>query len=73
MQIVSKAFTPIRWQASRLIRRIPFGLGYRVHFGQDGSRLVALLRGGTKKRRSNGIEQAKRHWDDCKSRKRKGD
>lgn len=54
-------------------RRIPFGPGYRVYFGQDGNTLVILLCGGTKKRQSKDIEQAKRHWDDYKNRKKQGD
>jgi putative addiction module killer protein len=54
-------------------RRIPFGPGYRVYFGQDGDRLVILLCGGTKKRQSKDIEQAKTFWDEYKNRKRKGD
>ena len=29
-------------------RRITFGPGYRVYFGQDGEKLVILLCGGTK-------------------------
>jgi len=53
-------------------RRIPFGPGYRVYFGQDGDKLVILLCGGTKKRQSKDIEQAKAFWDDYKSRKQKG-
>ena len=31
-------------------RRINFGPGYRVYFGQEAQRLVILLVGGTKKR-----------------------
>ena len=54
-------------------RRITFGPGYRVYFGQDGDKLVILLCGGTKKRQSRDIEQAKAFWDDYKSRKQKGD
>jgi putative addiction module killer protein len=54
-------------------RRITFGQGYRVYFGQDGDKLVILLCGGTKKRQSKDIEQAKTFWDDYKSRKQKGD
>ena len=54
-------------------RRITFGPGYRVYFGQDGDKLVILLCGGTKRRQSKDIEQAKAFWDDYKNRKQKGD
>ena len=54
-------------------RRIPFGPGYRVYFGQDGGKLVILLCGGTKTRQSKDIAQAKAYWDDYKARKQKGD
>jgi len=54
-------------------RRIPFGPGYRVYFGQDGDTLVILLCGGTKKRQAKDIERAKAFWDNYKSRKQKGD
>ena len=54
-------------------RRITFGPGYRVYFGQDGEKLVILLCGGTKKRQSKDIEQAKAFWDNYKSRKLKRD
>lgn len=51
-------------------RRITFGPGYRVYFGQDGNKLVVLLNGGTKKRQSKDIEQAQIFWADYKRRKR---
>ena len=54
-------------------RRITFGPGYRVYFGKDGDKIVILLCGGTKKRQSKDIEQAKVFWDDYKNRKKKGD
>lgn len=54
-------------------RRITFGPGYRVYFGRDGDKLVILLCGGTKKRQSKDIEQAKAYWDDYKTREKKGD
>ncbi len=53
-------------------RRIDFGPGYRVYFGQDGQRLVILLVGGTKKRQQRDIEQARAYWQDYKHRKQKG-
>ncbi|TVQ88179.1 MAG: addiction module protein [Chromatiaceae bacterium] len=37
-------------------RRIDFGPGYRVYFGQDGQRLVILLVGGTKTRQQRDID-----------------
>jgi putative addiction module killer protein len=54
-------------------RRIDFGPGYRVYFGQDGQRLVILLIGGTKKRQQQDIEQAKTYWRDYKQRRKEGD
>ena len=54
-------------------RRITFGPGYRVYFGKDGDKLVILLCGGTKKRQSKDIEQAKAFWGDYKIRKQMGD
>ena len=54
-------------------RRITFGPGYRVYFGKDGDKIVILLCGGTKKRQSKDIEQAKAFWDYYKNRKKKGD
>lgn len=53
-------------------RRIDFGPGYRVYFGQDGARLVVvLLAGGTKKRQQRDIDAAKTMWADYKHRKKK--
>jgi putative addiction module killer protein len=53
-------------------RRIDFGPGYRVYFGQDGQRLVVLLAGGTKTRQQGDIGQARAYWQDYKHRKQKG-
>lgn len=52
-------------------RRITFGPGYRLYFGQDGKKLVVLLTGGTKKRQSKDIEQAQTFWADYKERKKR--
>jgi putative addiction module killer protein len=41
---------------------IDFGPGYRVYFGLDGSELVVLLIGGTKKTQRRDIETAKQYW-----------
>ena len=53
-------------------RRITFGPGYRLCFGQDGQKLIVLLTGGTKKRQSKDIEQAQACWADYKRRKKGG-
>jgi putative addiction module killer protein len=52
--------------------RIDFGPGYRIYFGKDGSTIVILLAGGTKKRQHRDIEDAKRRWQDYKDRKKGG-
>lgn len=49
--------------------KIDFGPGYRVYFGKDGTELVILVGGGTKKRQSRDIEEAKERWADYKKRK----
>jgi len=51
--------------------KIDFGPGYRVYFGYDGSKVVILLAGGTKKRQDKDIETAKKRWADYKARKKK--
>ena len=49
--------------------RVDFGPGYRLYFGQDGDDLVILLGGGTKKRQSRDIAQARTHWKAYKQEK----
>ena len=51
-------------------RRIDYGPGYRVYFGQDGAELVVLLVGGSKKRQQQDIEQAKALWAEYKARRK---
>jgi len=50
--------------------RIDFGPGYRVYFGWDGTEIVILLGGGTKKRQQRDIEDAQSCWRDYKKRKK---
>lgn len=50
--------------------RIDFGPGYRVYFGQDGSTLIILLGGGSKKGQQRDIVLAQQRWADYKRRKR---
>ena len=49
--------------------RIDFGPGYRVYFGEDGSRIVVLLCGGDKASQSKDIESAKKFWTEYLSTK----
>ena len=42
--------------------RMFFGSGYRVYFGEHGSKLVVLLSGGDKDTQPQDIKQAKLYW-----------
>ena len=42
--------------------RIDFGPGYRVYYGREGSLVVVLLCGGSKKSQARDIVTAQRHW-----------
>jgi len=44
--------------------RIDFGPGYRVYFGQAGSRTIVLLCGGDKSTQKTDIKKAQRYWAD---------
>jgi putative addiction module killer protein len=50
--------------------KIDYGPGYRVYFGVDGKELVILVGGGTKKRQSSDIKNARNHWADFEKRKK---
>lgn len=50
--------------------RLPHGPGYRIYLGRDGSRLVILLYGGTKRRQEADIARAKDLWRACLSERR---
>jgi len=52
--------------------KLAYGAGHRVYFGKDGTELVILLGGGTKKRQSGDIKKARELWVTYKARKRKG-
>ena len=49
--------------------RIDRGPGYRIYFGWDGTVLVILLGGGTKRRQQSDIEAALHRWRDYKATK----
>lgn len=42
--------------------RIDFGPGYRVYYGRDGSSVVVLLCGGTKRTQARDIVTAQAYW-----------
>ena len=48
--------------------RIHLGPGYRIYFGQQGSRCVLLLCGGDKRTQAADIMRAKWMWKDWKER-----
>jgi putative addiction module killer protein len=50
--------------------RVDFGPDYRVYFGKDGSEIVILLGGGTKKRQDRDINTAQANWLSYKRRKK---
>ncbi len=53
-----------------LEKKIDYGPGYRIYFGQDGRDLIVLLGGGSKKGQPADIAAAKELWKDYKARKR---
>lgn len=53
--------------------RSDWGPGYRIYFGFDGKELVILVGGGSKKRQTRDIEQARERWHDYKRRKAAGE
>ena len=52
--------------------KIHYGPGYRVYFGEDGSIVVILLSGGTKKLQTRDVKRAVRYWKDYLKRKESG-
>jgi putative addiction module killer protein len=48
-------------------RRLFFGPGYRVYFGESGGNIVVLLCGGDKSSQSRDIENAKAYWQEYQS------
>ena len=47
--------------------KIDFCPGYRVYFGQIGTKCILLLCGGSKKRQSGDIDKAKEYFEDFKN------
>jgi putative addiction module killer protein len=48
--------------------RIDYGSGYRIYFGQRGTRLILLLCGGDKSTQQKDINLAKLYWKDYANR-----
>jgi len=44
--------------------RVMFGPGHRIYFGQEGTRLVLLLMGGSKGTQARDIRRAQQYWRD---------
>ena len=55
----------IRGGGGILELRIDFGPGYRIYFGKNGTSVIVLLAGGSKKGQDRDILRAKRYWIDC--------
>jgi putative addiction module killer protein len=51
-------------------RKVDFGPGYRIYFGQDGHSLVVLLGGSAKKRQPEAIAAAILCWSEYRRRKK---
>ena len=49
--------------------KIDWGPGYRIYLARDGSTIIVLLGGGTKKRQQKDIEGAIDLWESYKQRK----
>jgi putative addiction module killer protein len=47
--------------------RLDFGPGYRIYFGQEGTKVVILLGGGNKKTQGKDIKTAQALWAEFKS------
>ena len=59
----------VKWIGTIGEFRIDWGSGYRVYLGRDGTELIILLAGGTKKRQQADIERAKALFAEYKARK----
>jgi len=53
-------FSNVKSVGGRVLEwEIDYGPGYRIYFGREGDAIVILLGGGSKKRQSNDIRDAK--------------
>lgn len=61
----------IKWFEGIGEYKIDWGPGYRIYLAKDGDDLIVLFGGGTKKRQESDIQEAKRLFQEFKSRKAK--
>ncbi len=54
------------WEA-----RIRFGAGWRIYFGLEGTKIIVLLLGGSKRKQGTDILKAKRLWKEYETSKSK--
>jgi len=50
--------------------RMRTGAGYRIYFGKEGSSVILLLCGGTKRKQQQDINKAQGYWSIYKNRKK---
>lgn len=60
----------IKWFSGIGEFKIDWGAGYRIYLTQEGSRIIILFGGGTKKTQKNDIKQAKELYNEYKQRKK---
>ncbi len=51
--------------------KIDFGPGFRIYFGNADGRLIIILAGGTKRRQSRDVAEARANWKDWKAKNMK--
>ncbi len=63
----------IKWNGSLGWLKINWGQGLRIYLGKEGSQIIVLFYGGTKKRQQADIEKAKNLLQEYRARKRAGE
>ena len=59
----------VKWLRAIGESRIDWGPGYRIYLAKDGSTIIVLLGGGTKKRQQKDIDRAIALWKSYRQRK----
>ena len=60
----------IKWFSGIGEYKIDWGPGYRIYLARDGSHVIVLFGGGTKKTQPNDIKTAKELYEEYKQRKK---